>query len=317
MRLSPLFKLVLALLCQTLVAQAKYILKEDFFDDAGFFSHFMFIDYDDPTGGTVQYVNKATAEQQGLIRSTSNSAWLGADSTNILAAEEKRKSIRLHSYNDYTHMLLIVQFNSIPVGCGSWPAFWTVGRVWPTRGEIDIIEGVHNQAANRMSLHTTAGCATNGSGNGILNPTSGNADCGSGCSFDSADPASYSRTTAMGGGVWAMEWNSDGISIWHWETDKLGNSNVLTDSPDVSTFGIPQMNVPAGPNCDVDAHFMSNNVLLNWDFCGTWAGDQSEWDKSGCKSAEFPTCPDYVRGNPRAFEGMGWDVRYMKVFVEG
>lgn len=44
----------------------------------------------------------------------------------------------------------------MPVGCGAWPAFWTVpvGPNWPAGGEIDVFEGVDYNTYNQASLHT-------------------------------------------------------------------------------------------------------------------------------------------------------------------
>ena len=49
----------------------------------------------------------------------------------------------------------------MPVGCSTWPSFWTVGPNWPLAGEIDIIEGVNDQDTNQMTLHsgTNVTCA--------------------------------------------------------------------------------------------------------------------------------------------------------------
>ena len=49
------------------------------------------------------------------------------------------------------------RYMSIP---GIWPAYWTFGQsaVWPAGGEIDIIEGVHDNIHNQVAFHTPPGC---------------------------------------------------------------------------------------------------------------------------------------------------------------
>lgn len=41
---------------------------------------------------------------------------------------------------------------------------WTFGDDWPNQGEIDIIEGVNLQTKNDVTLHTSNGCSTSGTG---------------------------------------------------------------------------------------------------------------------------------------------------------
>jgi hypothetical protein len=46
----------------------------------------------------------------------------------------------------------------------TWPAVWEVGDNWPYGGEVDIVEGVNDQAPNRATLHTGPGCTMPSSG---------------------------------------------------------------------------------------------------------------------------------------------------------
>jgi hypothetical protein len=62
----------------------------------------------------------------------------------------------------------------MPQGCATWPAVWEAGLSnWPYEGEVsylypriflemtnqvDIVEGVNDQAPDRMTLHTGPGC---------------------------------------------------------------------------------------------------------------------------------------------------------------
>jgi len=91
---------------------------------------------------------------------------------------------------------------------------------------------------------------------------------------------------------------------------------VLTDSPDPSGWGPPSMNVPNGNNCNIDQHFQNHNLIFDWTFCGDWAGAAGVWAASGCSSSQFPTCQSYVQNNPGAYKGVGFDVKYLKVFQQ-
>ena len=44
------------------------------------------------------------------------------------------------SNNDGAHEYRIMAKIKLPPGHGMWPAFWTYGSPWPTKGEIDILE---------------------------------------------------------------------------------------------------------------------------------------------------------------------------------
>ena len=112
----------------------------------------------------------------------------------------------------------------MPHGCSVWPAWWTVGSNWPNGGEIDIVENVHDATHNQYTLHTSSGCTLDRSPqtnlaqpftSTVIGTTcaSSNSD-NNGCGFVDDNPNSYGHGfNDIAGGVYAMLWNEDGISI--------------------------------------------------------------------------------------------------------
>ena len=105
-------------------------------------------------------------------------------------------------------------------------------------GEIDIIEGVHDQDRNLYTLHTAPGCTLDQSkfvsslalsskldiskldlsklftGSILRTNCDAWADSNSGCGIEDTDAASYGAgLNARGGGVFATLWDADGIRI--------------------------------------------------------------------------------------------------------
>ena len=100
-------------------------------------------------------------------------------------------------------------------------------------GEIDIIEGVHDQDRNLYTLHTAPGCTLDKSksvafvapsskldlskvftGSVLRTDCDAWADSNSGCGIEDTDTASYGAgLNAQGGGVFATLWDADGIRI--------------------------------------------------------------------------------------------------------
>lgn len=65
--------------------------------------------------------------------------YMGVDHTNTYNVNGPgRPSVRVHSKKLYNHGLFILDLNHMPVGCGAWPAWWTLGESaeWPRAGEI-------------------------------------------------------------------------------------------------------------------------------------------------------------------------------------
>ena len=104
-----------------------------------------------------------------------------------------------------------------------WPSFWSLGAgmQWPNGGEIDIIEGINLMTNNQMALHTVPGCTK--APNNTQTGTTLETDCSTdqGCLVAETQPNSYGQTFAQaGGGVWALEFDTSGISMWFWSVSR-------------------------------------------------------------------------------------------------
>ena len=180
---------------------------------------------------------------------------------------------------------------------------WMTGPNWPNSGEIDIIEGVNTQSQNQMTMHTSAGCTLAGS------------DCqgNTGCPVTGGGSSSYGNGfNSANGGTYAMEWTSAQISIWFFSRgSEPGDINSANPNP--SNWGNPTGSFAGGSGCDIDSHFMNNNIVFDTTFCGDWAG--KVWSSDGTCSALASTCQDYVQNNPSAFQDAYWAINSLKVYT--
>ncbi|KAF2742642.1 glycoside hydrolase family 16 protein [Sporormia fimetaria CBS 119925] len=297
---------------------AGYVLQDDYMKD--FYGNFEFWTEKDPTNGFVQYVDQYTAEDMGLLNSTYGDAVsFGVDSTNI--TPNGRPSIRITSKKAYNTGLVVLDVEHMPVGCGTWPAFWMVGPEWPDNGEIDILEGVNDQEVNHMTLHTGPGCAispsTQNGFTGSLETDNCHVDApdqrkNAGCSIYHPSKKSYGAgLNANRGGVYATQWTDDAISVYFFPRGEIPE-DVLGDSPDPSFWGKPAAKFSGG--CDIGSIFRDNQIVIDTTFCGEWAGNV--WEDSTC-GQKAPTCNEYVRDNPEAFADAYWTINALKVYQEG
>ncbi|KAJ3570796.1 hypothetical protein NP233_g4172 [Leucocoprinus birnbaumii] len=284
----------------------------------GFLDFFEFEAIADPTHGRVNYVNKATAVAQGLVKKASNTSYIirADDKTVLNPSGAGRNSVRIKSTKTFTKHVAVFDVHHMPQGCGTWPAIWEVNEPqWPNGGEIDIVEGVNDQGPNAATLHTGAGCTMPASRKETGTPTlldcnanvNGNAGCG--VKFPTAN--SYGPAFNNNGGGWyAVERAPAGIKVWFWPRHsttvpagvKNGGSSVNTDN-----WGTPTANFP-NTSCDISQHFAAHNIIINLTFCGDWAG--SVYSQSGCPS----TCDDYVNNNPGAFSKAYFDFASIRVY---
>jgi hypothetical protein len=315
----------------------------DSYSGLNFFSGFDFNVFDDPTHGYVDFVDQSVALSEGLINvTTSNQVYIGTDYSNVVADGERgRKSIRLQSKKSYNGKNLIVidlehmptTVGSLQDGCSSWPAFWTVGSDWPTKGEIDIIEYVNTDEVAVTTLHTDEGCDQGNEDTSLFtgvwglgaygNPADNcdvnaadqwaNEGCGIlGAGSTNPQPKVGAAFNALGkGGVYALEWLEDNyIRAFYFERDDIpsdikGRSSI---TPDTSTWGLPYARFELGADCPSD-HFQKHNIIFDNTFCGDWAGNTFSQSCSTDVS-----CNDYVKFNPSYFQESYWLINYVDVY---
>jgi hypothetical protein len=295
-------------------SSAKYTLIEEF-SGPQFFDRFHFETFDDPTHGYVNYVDHATAVQMGLISTpAAGSALISVESKQI-ASGRGRSAVRLTSNSVFTTGLFIIDVAHMPVGNGVWPAFWSFGPNWPNGGEIDVIEGVNNQAANFSTLHTSPNCAMTAVNVAATMTGTYNAsrDCNdnnayNGCSTQGAANSFGPGFNSNGGGVYAYLWTNDHISVWFWPRQQIP-ANITNGAPDPSAWGLPVSYFQLGAECSAN-HFTQHNLIINTTFCGDWAGAVF----NGPTGAGSAACINYVQNNPAEFANAYWEIRSLRAY---
>ncbi|KAF9555563.1 hypothetical protein CPC08DRAFT_695392 [Agrocybe pediades] len=300
-----------------------------FFDDWDFFTD------SDPTSGNVDYVNKSTAIQNGYIFvQDDGTVIMKVDDTTTLPMGVNRPSVRITSQRQYNTGLFILDINRAPWGCGEsvrnalesldakiaqaiWPAFWTVGGNWPANGEIDILEGVHDNQQNQISWHTNAGCMYDPSaqftGTIPSDPVIGNhTDCdanknsNSGCNVIEMSRASYGPYfESQGGGILAMKWDENDISIWSFYRAAIP-TDITAGTPNPSLWGLPSAKL-MNTMCNIPKFFANHSIVFDITFCGDWAGNS--YASSGCPG----TCAERIM-DPANFVNATWSINSLKVF---
>jgi len=234
------------------------------------------------------------------------------DDTTWLAAGQLRPSVRITSTTQYNTGLFILDLNHAPWGCGVWPAFWTAGPNWPYNGEIDILEGVHNNQNNQITWHTGPGCNLTANDN-FTGTVVGTLDCdvtsgsNAGCAITDWSHASYGPFfDAQGGGVYAMKWDDEGIAVWNFYRDAIPQDITDGESPNPSTWNEPAAQLsPTG--CNPLTSFANHSIIFDITFCGDWAGNS--YETSGCPG----TCADRIM-DPSNFVNASWSINSLKIY---
>ncbi|KAJ6604155.1 concanavalin A-like lectin/glucanase domain-containing protein [Mycena vulgaris] len=300
----------------------------DSYAGSDFFDNFSFWDTDDPTHGTVDYVSRADGEAAGLIDvNSAGNAIMRVETT--ATVDSVRKSIRITTKQSFTGGLVIMDSVHMPTGCATWPAFWSNGPNWPIGGEIDVVEGVNDYTNNQATIHTGPGCTLSSDNPATLGTSAsavtGGTDCAAatsgnaGCGMRSPSAVSFGAAfNGNGGGVYAMEWNSNGISVYFFERGSVP-SDIDDEAPLPKTWGLPMAHWPAS-DCDPWKYFYTHVAIFDTTLCGDWAG--SAWTSSGIPGQEqscaartgFSTCEAFVKAKGSAFNEAYWEVKSLKFY---
>ena len=192
---------------------------------------------------------------------------------------------------------------------------WMYGPNWPNSGEIDIIEGVNDNAQNQMTLHTAPGCTVSVGSGGQTGTSIGDPNCGDGGGNNGCPVVDYVGTSygtgfdAAGGGVYAMEWTSSSIKIWYFQYGQEPG-DIISGNPNPSGWGTPAANFGG---CAFDNFFKNQNIVFDNTFCGGWAG--GVWGQSAC-SAQNPSCAAFVASEPQVYSTAYWLVNSVRVYQQ-
>jgi len=282
---------------------------QSFLDDWDFFS------YSDPTNGYVNYQTKENAIQKKLaVVQADNTTILSVDDFSQVSPGGNRDSIRINTKKTYNSGLFIADFRSMPHGCTVWPAYWSaaIGPKWPEGGEMDFIEGVHEQLTNQYTLHSSPDCilprVAEGSVLsrliGVTCTSSEGAD--SGCAYLDTDPRSYGRNfNAAAGGVFAHRWDSNGVTMWRFFRDSIP-VDITAKKPNPARWGTPAAIFPSS-SCDMSSHYYNHSLILDITICGGFG--TSTYAKSGCPG----TCAEAV-ANTTNYQFAKWVINYIAVY---
>jgi len=135
--------------------------------------------------------------------------------------------------------------------------------------------------------------------NGLINDNSG-------CGVLEWSRASYGPYfDSIGGGVFAMKWDENGIAIWSFYRAAVPQ-DIVEGSPTPERWGTPSA-VLEPDSCDPLAFFKNHSIIFDITFCGDWAGNS--YATSGCPG----TCEDRLM-NPANFVNASWSINSLKVY---
>ncbi|CAG8958535.1 hypothetical protein HYFRA_00009850 [Hymenoscyphus fraxineus] len=308
------------------LASSYYTLKFQY-DSSNWFQKFEYRNGNDPTHGTVDYVDLYTAQSLGLTKIVDGRVYMGVDMQSVVPDNARgRKSIWAASRDEFTHGLVIGDFQHMPENvCGIWPAFWTVRDEASPYGEIDIVEYFNDDASNgAITTYTDPKlpqCTFNQSPNGQTQPLSENfRSCtgDGGCSTVGPAAGYGAEFNKNDGGVWAMDWTSTAIRVWFFPRGTSGiPSDITNGNPNPALWPLPLAHFQrTDGGCDIDKHYLAQSIWFDTTFCGDNAGGEGWTSWTDCGRKTGVTCDEWVRKHPETFQNAYWLVNSVKVYQQ-
>ncbi|KAJ6532701.1 glycoside hydrolase family 16 protein [Mycena vulgaris] len=290
-----------------------------------------FFKYDTGTGdngGAANYVNGVS---EGLAYTSGDQVILAVDTAESVSARNSLRMVSKTTFNAKDNNLFVFDIAHMPAVCGTWPAVWFTGANWPYDGEIDVVEGVSLYNQNIYSIHTGSGCtipnsAVSAMTNVKIVETGGtncdaNADT-AGCGFSDESSSSFGPGfNSAGGGVFALQFNTDGIKTWFFQAGKVP-SDISSSLPNPSTWGTPRMSVPTS-SCSPTTYFSDLMMVVDTNLGGTftegvWGVDGAGGQATSCKTKTgVDTAAEYVKGHGSEFgDAAQWKINGFYVYSQ-
>uniref|UniRef100_A0A7S2KIT3 GH16 domain-containing protein n=1 Tax=Zooxanthella nutricula TaxID=1333877 RepID=A0A7S2KIT3_9DINO len=172
-----------------------------------------------------------------------------------------------------------MKYSHVPYGCGTWPAFFTLGRgPWPDAGEVDILEYVNNDVS-KSSMHIGASCTLNAAAvdkkGSMPDRNNMNYNCRTsypghlGCA-----PNKWMKTGqgwSQDPGVVAMEWTPDFVKIFFIPQGAIPN-DLSVDAPTPEDWDQWLFSYYPITESGCSAEVMqAQQLVMQIGFCGDWA----------------------------------------------
>lgn len=271
--------------------------------------------------GGAEYVDGQTAYNEGLTAAYPNYAIIRPGGKGY--APLKRKSVKIETKRKWQYFLMVIKYESLPWGCGIWPAVWTHSpdAPWPLGGELDMLEYC-NEQTTRTSLHVGGSnrCQLDAS---LLNRPgcprmpdaefnfTGNYDCVTsyptkiGCAPNDVNLMMTGEQMSNSPGVFAAEWTPNYLKVFRIPSSEMPY-DLATDAPRPDgwdrwllayyPFAQSERNIPG--SCPYPAGILkAQQIVIQIGFCGDWAA--KIWGGSKCANRGQPSYGPWDAKGPR------------------